>query len=152
MELARRNTEGTYRCVAGFVAGNRPRDFPPPKIAQPGFHRFLRKCNLRRKRVVFHLLNIHPHTETRREETMPPSFLQDLAGGTVGGVIGMTVVYPLDTAKSRRVLLVGGDVDVAKNVLCSDASPMLKPETSPRITPASSSNWCVKTSRRASRW
>ncbi|CAM9460092.1 unnamed protein product [Pylaiella littoralis] len=30
-----------------------------------------------------------------------PSFWQELLGGTVGGVVGMTVVYPLDTVKSR---------------------------------------------------
>ncbi|CAM9462708.1 unnamed protein product [Scytosiphon promiscuus] len=30
-----------------------------------------------------------------------PSFCEELMGGTVGGVIGMSVVYPLDTAKSR---------------------------------------------------
>lgn len=30
-----------------------------------------------------------------------PSLCEELLGGTVGGVIGMSVVYPLDTAKSR---------------------------------------------------
>eukprot|EP00752_Nemacystus_decipiens_P004844 g4408.t1 len=32
---------------------------------------------------------------------MGPSFWQDLIGGNVGGVIGLTVVYPLDTVKCR---------------------------------------------------
>ncbi|CAM9387058.1 unnamed protein product [Ascophyllum nodosum] len=30
-----------------------------------------------------------------------PSFCEELAGGTVGGVLGMALVYPLDTIKSR---------------------------------------------------
>ncbi|CAM9876139.1 unnamed protein product [Scytosiphon promiscuus] len=30
-----------------------------------------------------------------------PAFWHDLLGGTVGGVVGMTVVYPLDTVKCR---------------------------------------------------
>lgn len=30
-----------------------------------------------------------------------PIFWKELAGGTVGGVIGISVVYPLDTVKSR---------------------------------------------------
>lgn len=29
------------------------------------------------------------------------SVLHEFAGGTVGGVMGMTIVYPLDTVKSR---------------------------------------------------
>lgn len=33
------------------------------------------------------------------------SFWDELAGGTVGGVIGMSVVYPLDTIKSRYAAL-----------------------------------------------
>ena len=30
-----------------------------------------------------------------------PCFRDELAGGTVGGVIGMSLVYPLDTVKLR---------------------------------------------------
>ena len=30
-----------------------------------------------------------------------PTFWQELVGGTVGGAIGITAVYPLDTIKSR---------------------------------------------------
>lgn len=30
-----------------------------------------------------------------------PCFTDELAGGTVGGVIGMSIVYPLDTVKLR---------------------------------------------------
>ncbi|CAM9458427.1 unnamed protein product, partial [Ectocarpus fasciculatus] len=37
----------------------------------------------------------------RQRKGNMPTFWQDLAGGTVGGVIGVTAVYPLDTVKSR---------------------------------------------------
>lgn len=35
-----------------------------------------------------------------------PSFWDEVAGGTVAGVVGMSLVYPLDTVKSRWVNVV----------------------------------------------
>ncbi|CAM9366106.1 unnamed protein product [Ascophyllum nodosum] len=37
----------------------------------------------------------------RRTDHIMPTFWQELVGGTVGGAIGITAVYPLDTIKSR---------------------------------------------------
>ncbi|CAN0399550.1 unnamed protein product [Ectocarpus sp. 12 AP-2014] len=50
-----------------------------------------------------------------------PSFWQELAGGTVGGVIGMTVVYPLDTIKSRLQTSGRSRYSSVSNVLTSMA-------------------------------
>lgn len=49
-----------------------------------------------------------PRTTTQPCQTINlscdmPSFQQELVAGTVGGCLGITVVYPLDTVKSRQV-------------------------------------------------
>lgn len=71
---------------------------------------------------------------------MGPSFWQDLAGGTVGGVIGMTVVYPLDTVKCRQVRR--RDVAMFSRVLLAGAplafsgAPAVSFSFSPRLRQA----------------
>jgi len=47
-----------------------------------------------------------PHTTHNLSADMP-SFQEELVAGTVGGCLGISVVYPLDTVKSRYVLAAG---------------------------------------------
>ncbi len=45
-----------------------------------------------------------PRTHRLGQSSDMPSFGEELIAGTVGGCLGITVVYPLDTVKSRQVL------------------------------------------------
>ena len=52
-----------------------------------------------------HSLTTDQHSTSPRSSDMP-TFQHELMAGTVGGILGISVVYPLDTVKSRY----GGDV------------------------------------------
>lgn len=65
----------------------------------PWFRRVLRSFGRAPEHRSFHFGS--SEEGGRREADMEKSFWQDLAGGSIGGVVGLSVVYPLDTVKCR---------------------------------------------------